>query len=110
MSNIGIQVNALIKRAVDAAGCDEAMRFSQAALNASHAHQVLESVPDDTEALIKHMADRFLGWKLPSGFHPDCGITFDKTKIHATSWPTGTNLIGYTEAAAMVRYMLDGRS
>lgn len=110
MSNIGTQVNALIKKAVDANHCDEAMRFSQAALNASHAHQVLESVPDDAEALVKHMVNRFLGWKLPTNFNPDCGITFDKSRIHASSWPTGTNLIDASQAAVMVRYMLEGRS
>ncbi len=59
-----------------------------------------------TEDQIKQMAERFLNWKLPDGFNPDCGITFDKSKIHPQSWPTGTNLIGYTEAVAMVRHMV----
>jgi hypothetical protein len=29
-----------------------------------------------TEDQIKHMANRFLGWKLPSNFSPDAGISF----------------------------------
>ena len=28
-----------------------------------------------TEAQIKHMADRFLGWSVPKDFQPDAGIT-----------------------------------
>lgn len=30
-----------------------------------------------TEEQIKHMRDRFLYWKLPANFAPDCGIHFD---------------------------------
>ena len=26
---------------------------------------------------IKHMVDRFLGWRLPEHFRPDAGISFD---------------------------------
>jgi hypothetical protein len=60
-----------------------------------------------TEAQIKHMTDRFLSWKLPENFYPDCGITFDRSKIHASSWPTGTNLIDATQAKAMVQHMIE---
>ena len=34
----------------------------------------------DIDALIKRMTDRFLGWKLPEDFQPDCGIEFDCNK------------------------------
>lgn len=66
-----------------------------------------------TEAQIKHMAERFLNWKLPENFHPDCGISFKRTHSDSgpfgpqTYEPTGTNLLGYTEAVAMVRHMLE---
>ena len=30
----------------------------------------------------KEVANRFLGWKLPKDFNPDCGISFDKNTSH----------------------------
>lgn len=66
-----------------------------------------------TEAQIKHMADRFLGWKLPENFSPDAGISFNATFNEQTAHPmkhepSGTNLFDATQAAAMVRYMIEG--
>ena len=67
-----------------------------------------------TEDQIKYMVDRFLSWKLPSTFNPDCGIHFDAdaaVKLDPRNRryePVGTNLLGYTEADAMVRHMIDG--
>lgn len=64
-------------------------------------------------AQIKHMVDRFLGWKLPSDFNPDAGITFKATFNEHTAHPmknepTGTNLFDFTQTDAMVRYMAEG--
>lgn len=71
-----------------------------------------------TEAQIKHMVNRFLGWKLPKDFSPDAGISF--APEHSVEYmaslgkppcrhePTGTNLLAATQADAMVRYMLEG--
>src|SRR6185312_15606024 len=68
-----------------------------------------------TEDQIKHMVDRFLGWKLPrDSFNPDCGISFDKKPFnvhtaHPSLYePSGTNLFDATQADAMVRYMVAG--
>jgi len=71
-----------------------------------------------TEDQIKHMAERFLGWKLPEHFHPDAGISFEpeynveymakQGKPPMRHEPTGTNLFDYTQAVEMVRYMIDG--
>lgn len=66
-----------------------------------------------TEAQIKHMVDRFLGWKLPESFNPDGGISFKKTFNEHTAHPmkhepSGTNLLDANQAEAMVRYMIDG--
>lgn len=68
-----------------------------------------------TEDQIKHMVDRFLCWKLPRDtFNPDCGISFDKAPFnthtaHPMKYePSGTNLFDATQAAAMVRHMIDG--
>jgi len=64
-----------------------------------------------TEEQIKHMANRFLGWRLPDTFNPDGGIKFDpignKGSPHEYRHvPVGTNLFSYTEAVEMVRHMV----
>ena len=66
-----------------------------------------------TEQQIKHLVDRFLGWRLPDNFSPDAGIKFDPifnkgTPYESRHEPSGTNLLDATQADAMVRYMLDG--
>lgn len=73
---------------------------------------ILETALTDNQ--IAHLRDRFLGWKLPPDFHPDCGIHFDADAAKRLNpanhryEPTGTNLFDATQADAMVRYMLDG--
>jgi hypothetical protein len=73
-----------------------------------------------TDEQIKHMANRFLGWRLPDDFSPDAGISFkaeyndspgvmemlgiDKPMRHQ---PVGTNLFDAVQAEAMVRYMIE---
>lgn len=64
-----------------------------------------------TDAQIKLMVDRFLGWKLPENFNPDGGISFKKAFNEKTPWPmknepTGTNLFDATQAEDMIRYIL----
>lgn len=66
-----------------------------------------------TKEQIKHMVDRFLGWRLPEHFNPDCGISFKKTfndhlPTPLKNEPTGTNLFDAVQATEMVRYMLEG--
>lgn len=66
-----------------------------------------------TEDQIKHMANRFLGWRLPENFNPDAGISFKKTfNDHMPqpmkNEPIGTNLFDAMQAEAMVRYMVEG--
>lgn len=65
-----------------------------------------------TEDQIKHMVNRFLGWKLPANFSPDAGISFkadynEHTAHPAKHEPSGTNLFDATQADAMVRYMIE---
>ena len=62
---------------------------------------------------IKHMVDRFLGWKLPENFNPDGGVSFKQygnvgTPHQYRHEPSGTNLLDAVQAEAMVRYMIDG--
>lgn len=66
-----------------------------------------------TDEQIKYLVDRFLMWKLPAGFNPDGGISFEPLGNKGTAHeykrePSGTNLIGSTEAHEMVRYMIAG--
>lgn len=74
-----------------------------------------EAVPTNmTEAQIKHMVSRFLQWRLPENFSPDCGIHFDADaakKMNPQNHryePVGTNLFDATQADAMVRFMIEG--
>ena len=62
------------------------------------------------DARIKHLADRFLGWKFPADFAPDGGVSFTRPNYgpEVDGRPTGTNLLSATQAEAMVRYMLEG--
>ena len=66
----------------------------------------------DREALVQHMVNRFLQWRLPENFNPDGGISFKKAiNEQLPTWPqknepTGTNLLDATQAEEMVRYML----
>lgn len=71
-----------------------------------------------TDEQIKHMVNRFLGWRLPENFNPDAGISF-KAEYNAEynsargmpparHEPNGTNLFDATQAEAMVRYMVEG--
>jgi hypothetical protein len=64
------------------------------------------------DVLVRHMVNRFLGWRLPKPWHPDNGISYVRPNYaHFEAehdWPTGTNLFDATQAEAMVRYMLAG--
>lgn len=65
------------------------------------------------QEIIERVADRFLGWKLPDNFNPDCGITFKKQHdyIHPEFGaqiynPIGTNLFSLDQARAMIEYCI----
>lgn len=57
----------------------------------------------------KAMAYRFMGWRLPDDFRPDCGISFDPESLKHWPgiWPVGTNLFTADQAEQMFRYVLD---
>lgn len=64
-----------------------------------------------TEQQEKLIVERFLQWKLPSNFSPDAGISFEPDFNIHTDYPmkhkpTGTNLLNYTQATEMIRYIL----
>ena len=63
--------------------------------------------------LVSHMVQRFLGWRLPENFGPDCGIKFERLSNVGTEWerqnePTGTNLLDAEQARAMFAYCIEG--
>lgn len=65
------------------------------------------------DAVVAHMVQRFLGWKLPEDFSPDNGISFkatfnDHMDPPMRRNPVGTNLFDARQAEAMVRHMLEG--
>lgn len=67
-----------------------------------------------TDVQIKHLVERFLAWTLPETFNPDGGISFKRSGFyindvrHDHPMPVGTNLLDYTQAEAMVRYIVEG--
>lgn len=63
-----------------------------------------------TDEQIKHMANRFLAWRLPSDFNPDGGISYQRPNYAPSvdASPVGTNLFTATQAESMVRHMLEG--
>jgi hypothetical protein len=60
--------------------------------------------------LIDEAVNRFLSWRLPAGFNPDCGISFDGRKPDqlnpSKTWPIGTNLFSAEQAREMFVYCL----
>jgi hypothetical protein len=54
------------------------------------------------------MVDAFLGWKLPTDFSPDAGISFDSEYEKKWGMPTGTNLLHAGQARQMVEHILCG--
>lgn len=52
------------------------------------------------------MVSRFLAWKLPKDFCPDCYIAFDREKASQGSWPIGTNLLHAEQARAMLEHVI----
>lgn len=66
-----------------------------------------------TDEQIKHMANRFLAWRVPGDFNPDGGVSFTPVGNEGTEYeyrnePTGTNLFNATQAEDMVRHMIEG--
>lgn len=63
------------------------------------------------------MVSRFLSWRLPADFAPDCGISFkresdyDHPEFGRTKYePTGTNLLHAGQARAMLEHVLGAKA
>lgn len=62
------------------------------------------------DAKLDDMVDRFLSWKLPKDFYPDCGIEFTPPENGEPEhfWPSGTNLFNAEQAKEMLEYAIFG--
>lgn len=65
---------------------------------------------NDNARIVREMVDRFLGWKLPEDFNPDCGISFKREFNEYTAHPMknepiGTNLFDAIQARAMLEHV-----
>ena len=94
-------------RMVDCKQCEVRLVDSvKAHFNLLRPPVIAQPVPE--AAVAQKMADKFLGWKLPKDFSPDCGITFDGRKDdewnNGKTWPTGTNLFTADQAKVMFEY------
>ena len=63
---------------------------------------------------IEKAAEKFLCWKLPENFSPDCGISFkSESDFNHPEFgrhkfePVGTNLFNFEQAKAMMAFCLD---
>lgn len=55
----------------------------------------------------EEMVYRFLSWKLPESFRPDCYVEFDRERAKENRlWPVGTNILSFEEARAMLEHVL----
>jgi hypothetical protein len=65
-----------------------------------------------TNQVTDDMVVRFLGWRVPQHFYPDCYISFDREKASQSpnSWPTGTNLLDAYQARKMLEHVLQPRN
>lgn len=89
------------------------------ATDAADVAEVINQLDDARrDAMVKHMVDRFLGWRLPEKFSPDTGISFKpeyNVEYNAARGlppcihqPTGTCLFDAQQAKEMILYMLAG--
>jgi hypothetical protein len=83
----------------------------QASWSARREQKPVAGHPLSSEQM-KHLVDRFLGWRLPKPWHPDNGIKYERPHYaHLPAdldWPTGTNLFDAEQAKAMLLYMIEG--
>jgi hypothetical protein len=75
--------------------------------------------PEDAANILdyKDMVNRFLSWKLPDDFYPDCGISFTKESEYEHPVygkhiynPIGTNLFHAGQAEEMFRHCVKIKS
>lgn len=58
-------------------------------------------------SITEQMVGRFLSWPIPADFAPDGGISFARSP-HVGMSPTGTNLLHFGQAKAMLEHCING--
>jgi hypothetical protein len=84
---------------------DSAQKTLEEAIQEAKEWAMIEDEVQPTKAQI----DRFLSWKLPADFAPDCGISFAQLaspKWAEAIWPIGTNLLTHEQARQMLSHVL----
>lgn len=85
-----------------------APRVTPADIEANIAAEYFFTAEQAVSGFNNEMVDRFLGWKLPQDFAPDCYIEFDREKATAYGWPSGTNLFHAGQAKEMLEHAVGG--
>lgn len=82
-------------------------RITPADIEAAIASEHYFTAGDAIAPPVNKMVDRFLGWKLPQDFYPDCFIGFDRDAAQAhQSWPSGTSLLHAGQAKDMFEHAI----
>lgn len=83
--------------------CEALVYGLAAAIHSGESAHSAAPAPD-----IDSMVNRFLGWRLPQHFYPDCYVSFDREKASQSphGWPSGTNLLTAEQARKMFEYVI----
>ena len=100
-------IKALVEKIDTEQNADQAMKFTQAALNAAHALSIVSDIELLKQPNISKMVDKFLGWELPHDFNPDGGIDFVPSEHQNHPRPVGTNLLDADQAKETIRYITE---
>lgn len=86
-----------------------APRVTPADIEANIAGEYFFTAEQAVQGFTDAMVDRFLGWKLPDDFAPDCYIKFIPPKdLPEAHRPTGTNLLHAGQAKEMLQQVVGG--
>lgn len=83
-----------------------APRITPADIEANIDSEHYFTAADACRPVTDEMVGRFLGWKLPLNFRPDCGVSIDTEVAGRNGWPSGTNLLTAEQAKAMLEHIL----
>lgn len=85
-----------------------APRVTPEDIEANIAGEYYFTAGDKVDGVSDEMVSRFLGWKLPQDFGPDCGITFTPFHPNGTTRfePVGTNLLHAGQAREMLEHVV----
>lgn len=90
-----------------------APRITPADIEANIAAEYFFTAEQAVSGFDKAMVGRFLGWKLPADFAPDCGISFKRESDYEHPEfgrhkfePVGTNLFHAGQAEEMLRHVV----